>query len=299
MRRESEKNNHLDLWNRGVAYEVAFWNNLLRWNHFYGSSSNKVDELVEHMELTGFDVDAYLASRESPKVLDVGAGMSYLAGNYIKKDGQKEFVDIQFVDPLAFHYNKILSKYHRKLPTIKFGMVEYLSSYFENGSIDLVIIQNALDHSFDPIKGIRECMITLKIGGVLYLNHHPNEAETERYKGFHQYNISLEDGKLMISDRNNHYDINEMLQPYAEFRSLTDEESGHVINIITKQREVPIEWHKQAEDVANLSKTLARPQSIMQNCKTQLNFYFYNIIQFFVQSLSWENRMRLKRLLKR
>ena len=126
------------------------------------------------------------------------ARLSYATGNYIEINGTKTALDLHYVDPLADVFNDIKKRYHRNLPDIEFGMVEYLSDFFPRHDADLIIIQNALDHSAMPIKGIQEAFSTLKTGGILYLNHHPNEAETEQYKGFHQYNIDEENGKLVI-----------------------------------------------------------------------------------------------------
>ena len=46
--------------------------------------------------------------------------------------------------------------------SIEFGMMEYLSDFYPEGNIDMVIIQNALDHSSAPQIGIIEAMQTLK-----------------------------------------------------------------------------------------------------------------------------------------
>ena len=38
----------------------------------------------------------------------------------------------------------------------------------------------------------------MEVAGKLKISYnHPNEAETEQYKGFHQYNIDEENGKLI------------------------------------------------------------------------------------------------------
>ena len=102
--------------------------------------------------------------------------MSYAIGDKIEKNGQLIPLDIHYVDPLAFHFNHILKKSKRQLPKIEFGMSEYLSAFIQNHDASLITIQNALDHSSAPVKGIIESLISLREGGILYLNHHPNEA---------------------------------------------------------------------------------------------------------------------------
>lgn len=148
-------------------------------------------------------------------MFDVGCGMSYAIGDKIKKDGKLVPLDIHYVDPLAFHFNRILRKSKRNLPQIEFGMAEYLSAFIPNQDASLITIQNALDHSSAPVKGIIESLLSLHEGGVLYLNHHPNEAEMEKYKGFHQYNVDEQEGQLVIWNKQGSINITQLLDGFA------------------------------------------------------------------------------------
>ncbi len=285
---------YLKKWKGGIAYEVAFWNNLFRWNKGYQEFKGK-DEFYP-IELDDFDANAYLNNIENPKVLDVGAGMSYLTGNcYVTPEGYK-MMDIDYVDPLAYYYNRIIKRYRRINAPVKFGMVEYLSTFYEGKKVDLIVIQNALDHSFNPVKGIIESLNTLTKGGILYLNHHVNEADKERHKGFHQYNIYY-DGHLKISNSGECVDIDEMLKGVASIKSHLSKD-GHVISILEKTGEVPTGWIKHDEDISQLTYFLSLPTNLSNALKEKFSYFFFNIIQFFVQSLSWEKRMQLKKILK-
>ncbi len=121
-----EQNDFTLSWMRGIPYEIAFWNNVFRWTHTYNGLMNW-SKFGSVIELEGYDANAELKDMASPKVLDVGCGMSYATGNFIEKDSVKVPLDIHYIDPLADYYNIILRRHKRQLPDIEFGMAEYLS----------------------------------------------------------------------------------------------------------------------------------------------------------------------------
>ena len=211
-------------------------------------------------------------------------------------------MDIHYVDPLAWYFNDILKRNNRNLPAITFGMMEYLSSFYPNHNIDLVIIQNALDHSSNPVKGIVEAINALRMGGILYLNHHPNEAETEHYKGFHQYNITVKDEQLVIWNKKENIIINDLLHDFASIEVRRNLETGHIIAIIKKTAEVPDELYNKSQDITELCESLIHINRVSQNFSHSLSFKLhyglFNTIQFFAQMLTYDQRMKIKKLIK-
>lgn len=290
----------IDHWTKGIPYELAFWNNVFRWKHTFDGMMGW-SHYGSLIELEGFDVHSFLLPTESPKVLDVGCGMSYATGNLIEKHGQHQQIDIHFVDPLATEFNKILKRYKRQLPKIEFGMVEHLSAFFPHRDADLVIIQNALDHSAFPVKGIYEALHTLKPGGILYLNHHPNEAETEHYKGFHQYNIVQEGASLVIWNKHERWDINRLLEGFAE-TSVCTQTNQHVVAIIRKTGEIPQHLTDNDGDKRLLAAMYIEAslwqQSFWSTLQFQSKYWLFNIIQFFAQALPWNLKMKAKKLIQ-
>lgn len=302
-------NNGMNNWIEGIPYELAFWNNLYRWRWTYEgllSWSNYGKELC----LEGIDARSVLLSATTataatsrsgkPIVLDVGAGMSYAPGNFYLNGTEKQEIDIRYIDPLAFHYNRILKKRHKNLPEVTFGVAEYLSSCVADEA-DLVIIQNALDHSFAPIKGIIEALRTLHTGGFLYLNHHPNEAETEDYKGFHKFNICEEHGKLIIWNKESRRDVNELLNGFATIDVKTVE-NGHIVALIKKTAEVPASLYDDKASIRELCHSnhllFYQVYSGHLSMKLKCSYAFYNFIQFFVQALPHNLKIKLKKLIK-
>lgn len=294
-------------WLDGISYEVAFWKNVYRWSHTFKGMMGW-SNYGSTIQLEGFDANAFLLSQEKPQVYDVGSGMSYAVGSFIDK-GNKVLVplNIHYMDPLAFHFNHILKKYKKQLPQIEFGMAEYLSAFIPKNTASLITIQNALDHSSNPIKGIMEALFSLKKGGVLYLNHHPNEAEMEKYKGFHQYNIDEKEGNLMIWNKRENINVSQLLEGVAsvEMKRMVN---GHIIAIITKntlQAALPEKlshYVDDKQDKAELCNVLLQYQyvhaSLGKNLRDSFCFGLFNMVQFLAQMLPWSVKMKLKHLIK-
>lgn len=284
-------------WIDGIPYEIAFWNNVYRWNKtFKGLMGWSNFGSIISLEL--FDANSFLKNISHPTVLDIGCGMSYAPGNLINNNEETSEINIHYVDPLAPYFNKILKRQKRKLPEIEFGIMEYLSIFYPNHNIDLAIIQNALDHSSNPVKGIYEAIDILKEGGVLYLNHHPNEAETENYKGFHQYNIINEDDRLIIWNKKEKWNINELIKNFADIKVYRHDDTGHIIAVITKKKNsIPIVKNDIRDElVKNLFDAIITypPKRISFKYK----YLLFNTILFFMQALPWDVKMKLKKTIK-
>lgn len=293
-------------WLDGIAYEVAFWNNVYRWSHTFQGMMGW-SNYGSKIEIEGFDANEFLLGLEQPKVYDVGCGMSYAIGDKIEKNGKFIPLDIHYVDPLAFHFNHILKKYKKNLPQIEFGMSEYLSAFIPKQDASLITIQNALDHSSAPVKGIVESLISLHEGGVLYLNHHPNEAEMEKYKGFHQYNVDERNGELYIWNKDNNINVTRLLDGFASVKTIRML-NGHIVAIITKtvqQNQLPNQLQTYVDDrkdKGELCRVLLQYQysngSLFKKFKYSIHLGIFNVVQFFAQMLPWSLKMKVKHLIK-
>lgn len=285
-------------WLKGISYEKAFWNNVYRWSHTFDGMMGWA-HYGAAIELEGFDANEYLKGLDNPIVLDVGCGMSYATGNYVSTDGGLIPLDIRYVDPLANIFNDIKKRHNRKLPDIEFGMMEYLTAFYPGHYVSLVIIQNALDHSASPVKGIMEALDVLENGGVLYLNHHINEAEMEHYKGFHQYNICEEQGRLIVWNRQSKRDISEMLEPCATVQAFT--KANHVIAVVRKKADIPEDFLSDKEDKRELCRMVMRLAEERQNpllaIRNMAVYWWFNAIQCLAQAMPWHIKMKVKHLI--
>lgn len=287
-------------WIKGIPYELAFWNNVYRWKWTFQGLINW-SHYGSNINLEGFDANSFLVGYDNPTVLDVGCGMSYATGNFIKTDKGEFPLDIHYVDPLANYFNKIAERHKRNLPKIEYGIMEYLSAFYNNNDAQLIIIQNALDHSASPIKGIIESLRVLPVGGILYLNHHPNEAEKEDYKGFHQFNVDIGvDNHLIIWNKESRNDVNSLLKNIASLK-VSRYENGHIIAIITKTAEIENNYFENNEDkkilCISLDDIISSQLSLKKMLMYKLTYLKFNFIQFCVQALPWNLKMGLKKLI--
>lgn len=288
-------------WIKGIPYEIAFWNNVYRWNHTFNGMMGW-SNLGKVITLEGFDANAYLSSLVNPRVLDVGCGMSFHPGNYLCKESGEEFLlDIHYVDPLANFYNKISNKHKRNVPRIEMGMAEFLTGVYENDSVDLVIIQNALDHSALPIKGIIESLNVLKDGGKLYLYHNENEAECENYKGFHKWNISTDgNNNLLLWNKDEKIVVDELVSGFASVETKRVE-NNHIVSVLTKQTSVPDSYISQFSDRQDILSSLMYKEdeqmSFASAIKPYIIYRWFNVVQFFAQMLPYDLKMKVKGLL--
>ena len=285
----------MNSWINGIPYEIAFWegvysNKRSRERLFNWSRYNK------EIELTGFDVKLFLTQKEKPTVVDAGCGMSYCNGD--KLNGKQ--LNVYYIDPLAPFFNKIIEKKKLNLPRITFGFLENLPAFVPD-KVSLIIIQNALDHSRNPLIGILKCIESLEIGGVLYLKHFRNEAETENYRGFHQYNISTENDDIIIWNKETKTNINLLIREFAETK--TSISGNEVIAVITKKKDLPPGIIDSKKDTADLSyeyiETIQSINNISRTFLFQFNYFRFRVIQQFMQLFSWKIRQNTKKVIRK
>lgn len=220
-----------ELWASGIPYELAFWTHWATtrggaWPDEFAQRMNAATPLVSwiadhaiRMELTHL------------RVLDVGAGPVTSIG-YAPPPGMT--IDVVATDPLADAYARIFDALglQRPVPTI-FAPAEELSAFLPAESFDIVHCRNALDHSFDPIRGLAEMLRVVRTGGILLLYHNPNEAESEAYSGFHQYNFDVEEGRFIIWRGDTRWDVQSLMPVRVSMRS---KKKGHVAVSIEKKK---------------------------------------------------------------
>lgn len=228
-----DERNSFKKWLKGIPYEISFWKSYYS-HHRSLKALDSWSDYGKECRLDDFDIIEFAASCSStPLFIDLGCALSYTFGTEFRGIP----VRVDRVDPLASFYNRILERHAPEKPRIRFGMLESVSVAYKEGSVDLIHVRNALDHSANPTLGIMECLKCLRVGGVLYLNHHHNEALRENYRGFHQYNVDIDGDKLVIWNNDNRYDINEMLSGIATVRCNVAA-NGHIVGIITKNADL-------------------------------------------------------------
>jgi len=283
-------------WLEGIPYEVAFWSSI------YGNKKSRTKLFLwvkNNYAINNkiLNLDKFLSNKKHSTVLDVGCGMSYRT-KYILENHD---VDLQYIDPLAEYFNKIAIKNKVDVPAIRFGMLEYLSAFYPANNIYLIFILNALDHSQNPIKGLFECFEILEIGGIIYLEHHNNEAETESYRGFHQFNITIIENQLIIWNKKDRYNITEIFADYAEvITDFTGDEPTAIIKKIRNTSKIFINDSDDkkflCENLINFTKDLS---SIPFVLKYHIKLRWYFLIHFSMQYISFNFRLKIKKTIRK
>lgn len=289
-------------WLTGISYECAFWNSLYR-NKEQREGLFRWSNYGRELSLHNFDATSFLDERSTKIhtdaiILDVGCGMSYCTGNLLHGNP----IDIHYIDPLAPFFNRILQRSHVNCPPIELGMIEFLSAFYPHHNVTLIMVQNALDHCVNPMKGICEAIDCLETGGVLYLKHYPNEAVKENYRGFHQFNIDEREGNLIIWNRTESHNITEELSPFASVivsRYHTPEE---VVAVITKKAPLPADLINDKADKALLCQQLITTAETFNSPTFAFRYHiqriYFMIVQACMRYVSRNMRERIKSILR-
>lgn len=214
-KRNEEYQEHVEKWLGGIRDEISFWNAYMREEggyYFYGFkntvSPNKRFELEEDIPKERLG--------EIYKFVDVGSGPFSRCGRVTSLVN----LEAVSVDPLAYAYKTLRSKYgiDNGVELVN-GFVELLDKVFTANTFDMVHMSNSLDHCFAPVDGILQLLNICKVGGKVILRHTENEAINEKYKGLHQWNLSLlnPEKSFVIWRGGERIDICKLLCDYANF----------------------------------------------------------------------------------
>jgi hypothetical protein len=181
-----------DIWTEGRASEIAFWRRVIatkgdRWPEDYANRINP------DLSLQPWLCEYLPGDATEISIIDVGAGpLTCIGKKWIKP------VNIVATDALADDYNTILHEYGvRPLVTTARCLSEELSVKFGVDRFDVAYARNTLDHSIDPLRCLAEMLSVVKKGGIVATEHSPNEAESQKYRGLHQWNLELRDGAFV------------------------------------------------------------------------------------------------------
>ena len=201
-------------WTEGIRPEENFWDAWLGSNG--GQHAVDFKTRTQPMrEIRQDFIDYFPKDSLTVRILDCGAGPLTVLGN------QARGYDVEIIpaDPLAPIYDKLLKRHGlTPYPRTQYCPIEMIDRCFAQDYFDISHIQNALDHSENPLLGIINMLMVTRPGGLVYLWHERNEAENEKYVGFHQWNFDVdEQGSFIIKDaRNNRTNVNDAIAQYAQ-----------------------------------------------------------------------------------
>jgi SAM-dependent methyltransferase len=257
-------------WIIGLEQEVEFWDDWfstkgLQWPEEFQARLRTCRPVPPYLERAVARCD-----RTPLAILDVGSGPLSQLGSF----QWNRPVELRAVDPLAATYVALIRR-ERLIPPVcpEVGFAEDLSAFVRSGSVDIVHCANALDHSFDPLRGIREMISVLRVEGTAVLLHIMNEAVNASYTGLHQWNFDLRDGRALLWNREHQHDLADLLATNCTVAAERIEEGGIWNLLIYIRKHAPLdrmdEAHKNARirdllttmvDVALRIPTLAPPR---------------------------------------
>jgi SAM-dependent methyltransferase len=169
---------------------------------------------------------------QTVSIIDVGSGPLTALG----RTHPGKTLKITATDPLAADYAVILRETGIDPPIAPIACRgEDLLDHFQPASFDIAFAQNALDHSVDPLRVIKNMVRLVKDGRFVALRHVPNEGEHQYYRGLHQWNFDVEEGEFVIwRPRRDRVHMNGALCGIATVVDCFIDDNGWLVCLITK-----------------------------------------------------------------
>jgi SAM-dependent methyltransferase len=223
------------LWRgKGVDHEVDFWT---RW--FTTKGLHWPDDYRRRLDPNAVLDEPLIVDRladlgDEIAILDVGAGPLTVLG----KTYPGKALKITPVDALAREYDRLLETFGIEPPVrTRYCPGERLLAEFRQGEFDLAYARNSVDHSYDPGAIVHNMVQLVRPGGYVVLRHVRREGEHMKYSGFHQWNLDIEDGHLVLWNRVKKRDLTAELAPEASVEAFADDAEGEdwVVAVIRRR----------------------------------------------------------------
>jgi SAM-dependent methyltransferase len=218
-------------WDDGLGEEITFWRKYFEtngapWSEDYWRRLDPAAPLQAH-------VARYLPGHAA-RLLDVGAGPLTSLGKVVPG----VTIDVVAVDALGDVYGQLVDE-AGVTPPVRTRQChsEQLTQLF-GAEFDVVHARNCIDHGYDPVGAIREMALVTKPGGVVLLQHYPNEAN---FDGLHQWDMGVADGRLIVSRPKvpwgtERHDVAVELRELVALESTTDEHDETEMDFVVFRR---------------------------------------------------------------
>ncbi|CAE7447796.1 ubiE [Symbiodinium pilosum] len=193
----------------GLQNELAFW--------FWWLEINKEGQWVASSISEDWTYDDFCAIAPRPTARLLNAGSGPVAPKDIHCEGGT--IEVISADGLADLYERMFLMLGLSPPKkLTQCPLEALSTCFPDHHFDLVHVRNALDHSLQPTRAIREMLKVTRPGGRVLLRHARDEAAHMNFTGMHQWSFEVNDtqmphrAQLLFGRKRHHVDL------HTEFR---------------------------------------------------------------------------------
>ena len=208
-------------WQKGKATTLSFYKSKLP---LKTKSFNHKFELPDYF-------NQLINGKKEVVIAELGAGMFCTIGSTWKTAKVKIYPS----DILADEYNQIL-KNHGIDPFMLVEKQDMDKLTYPDNFFDIVHCCNALDHTFNPIKAIKEMYRICKPDGFIYLRHAVNVGKRQNYNGLHLWNLELDQSNdLIIWNPESQYSLRSMFPGLRIINSIEKEsDCDKVISILQK-----------------------------------------------------------------
>lgn len=186
----------------GIAHELKFWKGFVKTERFCNGwlPNIKTPELNQGVYEFIRDLANYpgYIDRGGLKVLDVGSGVVSILNGTIPKENITTADPLGELYELVFDYKSHLLKAPEPYPGEELPY---------NEEFDVVHMSNAIDHSQDPVLTLKKLYDSCKTGGYIIVQGFENEGSFEQWAGFHQWDISYDNGYMKIADKDGNLKI--------------------------------------------------------------------------------------------
>lgn len=226
-RRESPKRLEQADWERALGDELGYWQWSLEQGHFRDRLDRNQPLQPELAEL----LERCVRGSDEALLIDVGSGPLTTVGSQWTRP-----LRVMAIDPLADQYNVLMDELGVVPPVrpVK-GSAENLLRTVAEASAHLLVMNNALDHSFQPLRCVMNLVAAAKPGCFIYLNHFANEAERERYQGLHQWNIFRRGDDTIVSSTTEEHSLMTVLDGRASVSTQTRFEKHGVVETVIRK----------------------------------------------------------------
>ena len=135
-----------------------------------------------------FQLDSYfeemIGDKKEVWIADLGAGLFSTTGS----TWPNVEVHLYPSDFLADEYRKLLIEAD-VTPIIPVEKQDMEDLTYKDEFFDIIVCVNALDHCENPYKALQEMLRVCKVGGWIFLRHFINNAQNQKYSGFHKWNV--------------------------------------------------------------------------------------------------------------
>lgn len=209
-------------WEHGKKKTLHFYRKKLPWKSKQFNRKLSLPKYFENL----------IGNKKEVAIAEIGSGMFCTIGS--TWEGVK--VNMYPSDILAEQYNQILKDCDVS-PLIPIKKQDMENLTYEDNFFDIVHCVNALDHTMDILKALKEMYRVCKPGGFIYLRHFFNVGEKEGYYGMHMWNIDLnEKDECVIWNKEKKFKLSDYFKKATSTkkREVEYETEDLVVSIIQK-----------------------------------------------------------------